>query len=321
MLALIWAGIIGFCIIMYVLLDGFTLGTGILMPMLSAQERDIAISMILPTWDGNQTWLVLGLASLYGAFPLAFSVLLPALYMPLLLMAILLLFRGVVFEFRLKSQKGKLRWDWIFFLSSLFITIIQGLIVGKVVKGFGSHQAFISGFSVLTAAGLIVAYTLLGSTRLILKCEGRLQKKMFRWSRANAMLLIAAVVLVCFFTPFVHPKLYHLWVTVANWPLLFWLPLLTIGLSLSLLASLRRRHEILPYWLAVLLVLCPFFGFIVNLYPYIVPYQITIQQAASPNNTLVFLLFGATVMLPVLLVYTGYAYHIFRGKVKNALHY
>ncbi len=321
MLVLIWAGIISFCIIMYVLLDGFTLGTGILMPVLSEHERDIAASMILPTWDGNQTWLVLGLASLYGAFPLAFSVLLPALYLPLLLMAILLLFRGVVFEFRLKSDVGKSRWDMIFFFASICITILQGLIVAKVVRGFGSSEAFINAFSCLTAAGLVVAYTLLGSTRLILKCEGDLQKKMFAWSRVNAVVLIVAVSLVCFFTPFVHPRLYQLWSTVSNWPVLFWLPLFTICLSAGLLTSVKYRYEYMPYWISVLLVLSPLFGFIVSLYPYIVPYHITIWQAASPSNTLAFLLFGASIMLPVLLVYTGYAYHIFRGKVKDVLHY
>lgn len=321
MLVLLWAGIISFCIIMYVILDGFTLGTGILMPVLSDHERDIAATMILPTWDGNQTWLVLGLASLYGAFPLAFSVLLPALYLPLLLMAILLLLRGVVFEFRLKSDVGKSRWDMIFFFASICITILQGLIAAKVVRGFGSSEPFINEFSCLTAAGLVIAYTLLGSTRLILKCEGNLQKKMFVWSRVNAIVLIVAVSLVCFFTPFVHPKLYQLWSTISNWPVLFWLPLLTICLSVGLLTSVKYRHEFMPYWLSVLLVLSPFFGFIVNLYPYIVPYHITIWQAASPNNTLSFLLFGASIMLPVLLIYTGYAYHIFRGKVKDVLHY
>lgn len=321
MLALIWAGLIGFCIIMYVILDGFTLGTGMLMPVLSKDERDIAFSMILPTWDGNQTWLVLGMASLYGAFPLAFSILLPKLYLPLLLMVLGLLFRGVAFEFRLKSVKSKSRWDMVFFLASFFVCVIQGSILGEVVKGFSSSHQVVNLFSLLTILGLLFAYLLLGSTRLILKCEGAIQRKMFVWARYNVVFLVAAITLVCFFTPFVHPRIYHLWLSVANWPMLFWLPLITIILALTLFESIRRQYELLPYWLTVLLVLSPFVGFVVNLYPYIVPYKVSIWQAAAPPSTLIFLLFGAGMMLPVLLIYTGYAYHIFRGKVKDVLHY
>lgn len=160
-LMLIWGLVIGFCIIMYIILDGFTLGTGILLPLLKPAQRDIAVSVILPTWDGNQTWLVLGLAALYGAFPIAFSLLLPAMYLPLLLLAIGLLFRGIAFEFRLKSHSPY--WDWIFAGASLFIALLQGLVLGNFVQGFDYDRVndvlhlkhFFSPFTIFTAIVMV----------------------------------------------------------------------------------------------------------------------------------------------------------------------
>lgn len=181
MLPLIWAAIIGFCIIMYVILDGFTLGTGMMMAFCHKTEKDIAMSVILPTWYGNQTWLVLGMASLYGAFPEAFSVLLPILYIPLLLMVISLLLRGVIFEFRLKSHQGRKFWDSLFIVSCLVVTLIQGTILGNFIQGFGrSDYAWLNSFSLLCGVFLVCGYALLGATRLILKTSGTVQQKMRR---------------------------------------------------------------------------------------------------------------------------------------------
>ncbi len=327
MLALIWIAIIGFCIIMYVILDGFTLGTGMLLAFLNEDERDIAMSVILPTWDGNQTWLVLGMASLYGAFPLAFSILLPLLYIPLLIMVIALLARGVAFEFRLKSNTGKVHWDRLFIIASVIVTLVQGYILGTFIQGLSKttgHWQFshsISAFAVLTAASLVIGYALLGSTRLLLKTSGTLFNKMHRMSLGLTLTLMLAIFVVSIITPYVYPLVQARWFNLRTLPLLAILPFITVITFIGLLYALQRKMDKLPYWLAIMLFLCPYIGFIISLYPYLIPYQLTLWQVASPDSSLKFLLVGAIIMLPVLLFYTGYAYHIFRGKVNEKLHY
>ena len=326
-LPLIFIAMIGFMIIMYVVLDGFTLGTGMLLPFMTKAERDIAMSVILPTWDGNQTWLVLGAATLYGAFPTAFSLLLPALYIPLLLMVVALLFRGVVFEFRLKS--AHVAWDIIFSLASLGVTLIQGYMLAIFIQGFSitddvtiaAHTAGMRPFTVITALSLVFGYSLLGATRLILKTIGGLQTKMFNISFVLSFFIALAMVMVSLMTLFVHPEVKQLWFNKKYWLGLSILPIITGFLFLGLWYSLRKQKEILPYWLSVFIFLCPYAGFVVSVYPYIVPYHMTLWQAASPSNSLSFLFVGAVIMLPVLLIYTGYSYRIFKGKVKDVLHY
>lgn len=320
-LALIWAGIIVFCIMMYVILDGFTLGVGMWFNQLAAHERNIAMSTLLPTWDGNQTWLVLGGASLYGAFPKAFSFYLPHFYLPLILMVVMLLFRGVAFEFRLKSNKGKARWDKVFIVASFIVAFIQGAVVGNLSLGFDTPHSFINWFSIITGVGVIIAYMLLGSTRMVLKVQGTLQEKFYRYARNIAVLFFIMVALVSLLAPIVHPDIETLWFSHDSWSSIYILPLLTFLLALLLWLSLKRKQESRPYWLAVCLVFCPYVGFIINLFPYAVPYHITYLQAAAPDNTLSFLLVGAVIMLPVLLAYTGYAYYIFRGKVTDEIQY
>lgn len=330
LLPLIFILIIGFMILMYVILDGFTLGTGMLLPFMNDHEKDIAMSVILPTWDGNQTWLVLGAATLYGSFPLAFSTLLPALYIPLMLMVLFLLLRGVVFEFRLKATlDSKKAWDIVFACASLCVTFIQGLVLGHFIEGFTPvndvtyvvDAPWFTPFSIVTACSLIFGYSLLGSTRLILKTEDSLQKKMYKIAWRCSFFVALALVLVSVMTMFVHPAVKAIWFNISYWPWLAILPLLTGLLFLFFWHSLHSKKEILPYWLAVFIFLCPYAGFIVSAYPYIVPYNITLWEAAAPNNSLQFLLVGMVIMLPVLLFYTGYAYRIFRGKVKDVLHY
>ena len=319
-LPLIFGAMIAFCVVMYVVLDGFTLGTTMLFPYFDAHQRDIASSMILPTWDGNQTWLVLGMASLYGAFPLAFSTILPILYVPLILMVIALLFRGVSFEFRLKAHRGKARWDFALCASSYFIAFIQGLMVGAMAQGLQANDLFNS-FSIATGFGVIIAYGLLGATRLIFKTDHEVQSKCFRLAKLYAVLFVLAVLVVCVWTPFVHQQIYSLWFGEARQWYLFLPPVLCALLALSLWLSLKLKLHHLPFYLSVGLVLGPYLGFIINLYPYAVPYRITYLQAAAPHSTLSFLVVGAGIMLPVLLLYTGYAYNVFKGKVRDVLHY
>ncbi len=327
-LPLIWGMIIAFCIVMYVILDGFTLGTGMLLPWLDEEQCHIGVSVLLPTWDGNQTWLVLGLAALYGAFPLAFSLLCPALYLPLLLMGIALLLRGITFEFRLKSQAVG-RWDIVFALSSLVITLIQGLILGDFVLGFSydsvhqqlTTQGLIHPFSVFTALSLVIGYGLLGVTRLILKTTGALQKKLYPLATLLGFLMMFCIGIVSLWTPFVNDKATARWFDPTLWPYIAFLPIFTLIAFVVLIVSLHKRREYLPYWTAVVMFLCPYLGFAISAYPYIIPYQVAYYSAAAPHSTLLFILAGAVVIIPVLLVYTFYAYWIFRGKVNEYLEY
>ena len=327
MLALSWILIIGFCIIMYVILDGFTLGTGIMMVFMKPEERDIATSMILPTWDGNQTWLVLGMASLYGAFPTAFSILLPVFYLPLLVMVVAVLSRGVAFEFRLKTKNGKARWDAAFIGASLVTTLAQGFILGNFIQGFVQINgqwfatSYFDVFSVLTSIALVIGYSLLGSTRLILKTTRKLQHKMFRASFILSLLLMLFIFVISIYTPFVYPLVHHRWFNLAFIPYLAILPFITMVFFFLLIYGLYKKWDRVPYWSAVIVFLCPYFGFLISIYPYIIPYKMTFWQAASPDNSLSFILVGALIMLPILLIYTGYAYKIFGGKVNEVIHY
>lgn len=324
-----WFVIIAFCVVMYVILDGFTLGTGILVPWMSSHERNLAMSVILPTWDGNQTWLVLGGASLYAAFPIAFSTLLPILYLPIILMVVMLLFRGVCFEFRLKSKAGRPNWDRLFTLASVVVTFIQGAALGTFVQGFslqttdGVLPAFewFTPFSVTTGLGLICGYALLGSTRLILKTEGEFNQKMRKAAKVAAGLVALFMVIVSIWSPMLDTAIHTRWFNPAHIYYLAILPLLAGLMFIALWYSLGKRNDVAPYWCAFVMFICGYIGLGITVWPYIVPRHITIAQAAAPDGALKFILVGACIMIPVLLAYTGYAYRIFRGKVNDVLEY
>jgi cytochrome bd ubiquinol oxidase subunit II len=326
---LAWAIIIGFAIAIYVILDGFTLGTAMLLPFLNEEERDLAMSVILPTWDGNQTWLVLGAACLYGAFPAAFSVLLPLMYLPLLIMVIALLFRGVVFEFRLKDREHIRYWDRIFTGASIAVTFVQGVVLATFVAGFDyatvpylvSNNNPITLFSVFVSIALMIGYSLLGSTRLIYKTEGALQMKMFKHAKITGFLVMMAIAVVSLWTPYINPTIFSRWFAHHNWLLIGILPYLCGLAFLVFLYALRRRDEHLPFYTAISLFMFSYAGFLICLYPYIVPYKITLWEAAAPSGSLYFMMIGAVIMLPILLLYTAYSYRVFNGKVKNVFHY
>jgi cytochrome bd ubiquinol oxidase subunit II len=322
LLPLSWAFVIAFCIVMYVILDGFTLGIGMLIPFMDSTERNLAMSVLLPTWDGNQTWLVLGGASLYGAFPLAFSILLPKFYLPIFFMVIALLFRGVVFEFRLKAAvSGRKRWDRIFALASFIITVVQGTVLGNFITGIQAHSNIVAPFTLFSALGLVFGYCLLGSTRLILKTTGKLQKKMNRTALLALLAVIIGMIIATFWTPHLTPQISERWFSESHWIDLMILPYISIITTIALVWSLYKHEEVFPFWCSVLLFLCAYIGFIISIFPYIIPFQQTVWQAAAPDSSLRFLLFGVIVMLPILLIYTGYSYHIFKGKVKDVFEY
>lgn len=329
MLPIAWAAIIGFCIVMYVILDGFTLGTAILLPWLDAKERDLAVSVILPTWDGNQTWLVLGGASLYGAFPAAFSALLPVLYIPILVLVMALLFRGVVFEFRLKDKDHVKYWDRVFTFASLLVTFVQGTVLANFVEGFEyaekpflmSDANLINPFSIFVSICLVFGYCLLGAARLIYKTEGQLQDKAYRYALINGVLVMAAIGIVSLWTPAINPAIFERWFGHGNWVLIAVLPYMSLITFVVFLYAIRKREEHLPFFASVAFFIYSYIGFLISLYPYIVPYKMTVWEAAAPSGSLYFMLVGAVIMLPILLVYTGYSYQVFKGKVKNVFHY
>lgn len=320
-LPLLWAAIIGFCIVMYVILDGFTLGIGVLMPWMSRDEKNIAQSVILPTWDGNQTWLVLGGASLYGAFPLAFATVLPMFYGPIILMIVALLLRGVVFEFRLKTKDPK-RWDILFAIASLLIICCQGYMLSRIILGVNHpYQHFTVSYVVTCILGILLGYALLGSTRLVLKTVGKLRDKMYQYSKWLSWAVVLVLAGVSWLTPMINEFVNHRWFQEGNWVYLFILPYLSGLLFIGMQIAFHKKVDRLPFYLTIGIFICGYLGFIVSIFPYMLPYEKTIWQCAAPDGTLKFMLFAAVIMIPVLLIYTGYAYHIFKEKVTDVISY
>jgi cytochrome d ubiquinol oxidase subunit II len=325
-LALTWCGIIAFGVILYVILGGFDLGIGILSIFFKNEhDRDLMVSAILPVWDGNQTWLVFGGAALYGAFPAAFSAILPVMYIPLLIMVIALLFRGVAFEFRLKAHKTKRLWEICFFLGSIFATISQGLILGTFVRGFQiaspNAEQWFNPFGIACAIALVFGYALLGANFLIIKVTGSLQKKCFAISRALQYIILLGFIMVSVWSPMLDATIKARWFNPQNMPFLALLPLATLAFLFLHAKALKNKFEYIPFWCAIGMFLMCYFGFIISCYPFIVPREMTYQEAAAPESSLLFMLVGACIMLPPLLYYTYYSYKLFRGKVTQKIGY
>jgi cytochrome d ubiquinol oxidase subunit II len=324
-LTLIWAGILGFAVFMYVLMDGFDLGIGILFPFAKSEvERDQMMDSVAPIWDGNETWLVLGGAGLLAAFPLAYGILLPALYLPLLLMLIALVFRGVAFEFRHKAGTSRWIWNHSFFLGSTFATIAQGLVLGAFVRGFrvegtqfvGGAFDWFSLFSLFCALALVAGYALLGACWLIMKTEGDLQEWAYTAARRVLVLVVAATAVVSLWTPFLNPAIAERWFSWPNIALLSPVPLVTAALAIGLWTAIRNRRQALPFLISMGLFLLAYAGLAISLWPNVVPPEVTLWEAASPPATQIFLLYGVAILIPVTLAYTAYSYYVFRGKVR-----
>jgi len=323
-LTVIWAGIIGFAVFAYVVMDGFDLGIGILFPSLPAgRERDEAMNAIAPVWDGNETWLVMGGGGLFAAFPLAYAILLPATYPPIIAMLLGLVFRGVAFEFRWRDPRHRAGWDIAFSLGSLIAAICQGIVLGAVLQGVkveneayaGGWLDWLSPFTLLTGGCVVVGYALLGATWLVWRTEGSCQARARRaalWLAPATLLALAAVSAA---TPFLAFDYWRRWFSLPNILITAQVPLLTALVGAVLIASLRRGGEAIPFLAALALFGLGFLGLAVSLYPYIVPRALTIWDAAAPASSQLFMLVGASVILPLILGYTFWAYWVFRGKV------
>jgi len=326
-LPLLWAGIIAFGIIMYVLMDGFDLGIGILFPFFrDRHDRDTMMNSVAPIWDGNETWMVLGGAALFGAFPLAYAVLLPALYLPLIVMLIALIFRGVAFEFRFKAgDRGRRWWDLAFMGGSLVATLMQGIALGAFVYGFavedrayaGGAFDWLSPFAVFVGFGLVAGYALLGAAWLVLKTEGALQERLWKLILPLTVVVLAVLGIVSVWTPLEHAAIAERWFL---WPDLLYLapvPLLVGLVALLMLRAVRRRRDLQPFLLAMALFVLSYGGLAISLWPNVIPPDISIWEAAAPRESQLFLIVGVAIMVPIILAYTAYAYWVFRGKVKG----
>lgn len=330
-LPFIWGGIIAFAILLYVLLDGFDLGCGILFPFAPSDEgRSKVMNSIAPFWDGNETWLILGGGGLFAAFPVAYAILMSALYLPVTMMLIGLIFRGVAFEFRFKTTgRDRKLWDIAFHGGSLLATFMQGIILGNIVQGVavegrsfaGGPLDWANGFSILTGIALIFSYALLGATWLVMKTHDETQ----RWARWCAQYVLAFVVVSMFAIsvcmPIIDERIINLWFTMPNMLYLSPIPLLTLCCFYIIWQDLKTDHEIRPFVLSILVFCLGFAGLGMSLYPWIVPFSFTLWDAAAASASQSLLLVGTVIFLPVILAYTAFGYYIFRGKSSDKAMY
>ena len=331
-IATIWAGLIAFAVLAYVLLDGFDLGVGILFAAeRGSGDRDTMVNTIAPMWDGNETWLVLGGAGLFAVFPLAYAVIMPALYPTIFAMLFGLILRGVAFElrFRVESAFGRKLWDFAFFGGSTTAALCQGLTLGGLLQGIrvvdrhyaGGWFDWLTPFTILCGVAVVVGYAWLGSCWLVWRTDASLQRRARRQAVALGVATLALIVAVSLWTPFLNPTFMQRW---FGWPGLLLtspVPILVALLAFGFRIGIKREHHLTPFLCALgVFVLC-FAGLGLSVYPLIVPPDITIWQAAAPRASQVFVLVGASVLIPLILIYSGFSYWVFRGKVQAGAHY
>ena len=326
-LPLIWAGLIAFAVFAYVVLDGFDLGIGILFPFYPpGKARDTLMNSVAPVWDGNETWLVLGGGGLFAAFPLAYAVIMPALYAPVIAMLLSLVFRGTAFEFRWRTVRGRWAWDLAFSAGSAMAAFSQGVILGALLQGIpvanrayaGGWWDWLTSFSLLTGISVVAGYGLLGATWLVMKTEHEIQAQAYSLSWRMGGITLAAIIAVSGATPFLDGNYWQRWFTFPNVLATAQVPLLVAIVAGSLVWTLKTRKERWPFLLALLLYALCFMGLGISIYPDIVPGRISIWEAASPPISQGFMLIGAVILIPIILCYTAYGYWVFRGKVKEA---
>lgn len=330
-LPLIWGLLIAAAVFLYVSLDGFDLGCGILFPFAPSDKcRNKIMNSIAPFWDGNETWLVLGGGGLFAVFPVAYSIIMPALYLPIIFMLLGLIFRGVAFEFRFKASEYERKlWDFSFHAGSLLATFMQGIILGNFVQGIevedrnfsGGPLDWANGFSIITGLALIFGYALLGATWLIMKTNDDTQQ----WARNVARYVLVYVgismSIISISMPFVEQEITDLWFSLPNFYYLLPIPLITAVTFIKLWFDIRSNKEIMPFILAIILFFLGYLGLGISLYPWIVPFEYTLWDAAAAPTSQSLLLIGTVFLLPIILSYTAYSYYVFRGKSSHETNY
>ena len=325
-LPIVWALLVGAAVALYVVLDGFDLGVGILFPWFRDEaERDTMMHSIAPYWDGNETWLVLGGGTLWIAFPLAYAVLLPALYLPLILMLLALILRGVAFEFRGLAKPRHRQWDWSFTLGSTLAAFTQGIVLGGLLQGIPVHDGRYAGhafewltpFALMCGCALVAGYALLGATWLLLKTEGPVAQRAARLAPPLLLALLGFIAVVSIWTPLQFGHIAARWFSLPNFFWLLPLPLATALAAWLCWSGLHRHKHVQPFVSVIALFLLAYIGLVVSNAPYLVPGALTIWQAASPPSTQTFMLIGTAVLLPIILGYTGFVFWLFRGKIRH----
>jgi cytochrome d ubiquinol oxidase subunit II len=328
-LTTIWAFIIAFAVFMYVVMDGFDLGIGILFPTFRrGEERSQAMNAIAPVWDGNETWLVLGGGGLFAAFPLAYALILPATYPPIIAMLLGLIFRGVAFEFRWRDPRHEQFWDFAFFGGSLVAALSQGIILGALLQGIavegrsyaGGTTDWLSPYSLLTGVGVVAGYALLGATFLAMKVTGPAEDHAYRLATKAGIATLLLMGAVSMATPFLAPQYWSRWFSWPNILFVSQVPLLTGILFYALYRSIRARKRYRPFLLSLGLFALGMAGLGISMWPYVVPQSVTIWEAAAPESSQIFMLVGVAIIMPIILAYTAWAYWVFRGKVEESYH-
>ena len=328
-LPVIWAALIGTAVAMYVILDGFDLGIGILFPLAkSTSERDQMMRSIAPFWDGNETWLVLGGGGLWVAFPTAYAVIMPAFYLPVIVMLLALVFRGVAFEFRLVSR-SKVWWDIAFVAGSTLAAFSQGLILGALVQGVtvqngafaGGHFDWATPFALTCGLALIAGYALLGATWLVMKTEGAVAERARGQAKICLLLVLAFMGAVSLWTPLSIPRIADRWFSLPNFFFLWPVPLITALLAVGLWRWIEARRDVLPFVASIGFFLLGYLGLVISSYPYLVPPSLTVWQTAAAPASQIFMLIGTIFLLPIILGYVIFIYWLFRGKVREGESY
>jgi cytochrome d ubiquinol oxidase subunit II len=326
-LTIIWAFIIAFAVAAYVVMDGFDLGIGILFPRFKVgRERDMAMNSIAPVWDGNETWLVMGGGGLLAAFPLAYAIVLPALYAPLIAMLLGLVFRGVAFEFRWRDPAHRHFWDVSFCAGSIVAALSQGIVLGALLQGIavegrayaGGWWDWLTPFSLATGVSVVIGYALLGASWLIWKTDGPLHEQARRIARPLLLGLLLAIAVVSAWTPFLEAQYYRRW---FEWPGVLaaaQMPLMVTVVAIFTWRAIGKGRDWLPFLLALALFGLTMIGLGISIWPDVVPGAVTIWEAAAPERSQVFMLIGAGILIPIILAYTVWAYWVFRGKVDEA---
>ena len=326
-LTFVWAFVIAFAVFVYVVLDGFDLGLGMLFAVEpDRKSRDVMMNSVAPVWDGNETWLILGGGGLFAAFPLAYALILPALYAPLIAMLLALVFRGVAFEFRWRTERWRGVWDVAFTGGSALAAFSQGVALGALLQGISVDKAaraysggwfdWLTPFSITCGVAVICGYMLLGATWLVMKTDGEIQDRMRRRAWVLGLVTLAFIGVASIWTPFLQDGYFARWFTGSGWFLAAGVGGAVGVVALMMFRSLTiHRHEYRPFVLALTLFALCFVGLGVCMFPYIVPTEVTIWEAAAPLNSQIFMGVGAAVLIPVILLYTGFAYWVFRGKI------